>query len=115
MRCSEERMMRRVNIRAGSHKRRQERRTLGVIFLLIVLSSGLASLAEEKPVAVSYDLMVTIEPKQGTISVRGNLAVPVEADAKTLRFGLHETFAIKKLLVNDRSEKSTTCWRDQCL
>jgi hypothetical protein len=83
--------------------RRQGRGALEFIFLLMVLGSGVAALAQEKPMPVSYDLKVTIEPKQGTIAVRGKMAVPIEGDAKTLQFGLHETFTVKKLWVNDRT------------
>jgi Peptidase family M1 domain len=64
--------------------------------------SSVAS-AQQKPVPVLYDLKVTIEPKMSTMAVRGNIGVPVEGGAKTLQFGLHETFAIKKLMVNHRS------------
>jgi len=59
-------------------------------------------LAQQEPVPVSYDLKVTIEPNLGTMAVGGNIGVPVEGGAKTLQFGLHETFAIKKLMVNHR-------------
>jgi hypothetical protein len=95
-----------LRLRSGrtlSRKMRQEWGPLEFIFLLIVLGSGIAALAEGKPVPVLYDLKVTLEPKQGTIAVRGNLDVPVEGDAKILQFGIHETFAIKKLLLNGRS------------
>lgn len=59
--------------------------------------------AQEKPVLVSYDLNVKILPAQGNIDVRGKIGVPVESGAKTLQFGLHETFEIKKLRVNGRA------------
>jgi hypothetical protein len=72
---------------------------------MLILFSGIALAAEEKPVPVSYDLKVTIEPGQGTIAVRGKIGVPVEPQAMTLQFALHETFAIKKLAVNDRAVK----------
>ena len=75
------------------------------LFLMVILFSGIALAVEEKPVPVSYDLNVTIEPTQGTLAVRGKIGVPVEAGAKTLQFALHETFAIKKLAVNDRAVK----------
>ncbi|HXJ90961.1 MAG TPA: hypothetical protein VMS18_29405 [Candidatus Binatia bacterium] len=79
--------------------------TLGFAFFLILfLVSGMAP-AEEKPIPVSYDLKVTIEPSQGSIAVHGNIRVPVGEEATTLQFGLHETFAITKLLVNGRSAK----------
>jgi hypothetical protein len=70
------------------------------LLFLIVLASGIAALAQEKPLLVAYDLKVVIEPRPGTISVHGKIGVPVARDAKTLQFGLHETFAIRKLLIN---------------
>ncbi len=75
------------------------------LFLIMILLSGIALGAEEKRVPVSYDLKVTLEPAQGTVAVRGQIGVPVEANAKTLQFALHETFAITKLLVNNRAVK----------
>ncbi|HTT20196.1 MAG TPA: M1 family aminopeptidase [Candidatus Sulfotelmatobacter sp.] len=77
------------------------------IFLAIVVSCSIAVEAQEKTVPVSYDLKVTIEPAQGSIAVHGDIGVPVEANAKILQFGLHETFAITKLLLNGRSAKSS--------
>lgn len=70
-----------------------------LLFVLVTLLCML-SWAQENPSAVSYDLQVKIEPKQGSISVRGILGVPVEPGAKTLQFGLHETLEVKKLTVN---------------
>jgi len=73
----------------------------GTLFLLVLLLlCGRAAYAQGKPAAVSYDLKVTIEPAQGSIDVRGTIDVPLETPAKTLQFGLHETFAIRKLLVD---------------
>ncbi|HKV78566.1 MAG TPA: M1 family aminopeptidase [Candidatus Sulfotelmatobacter sp.] len=73
------------------------------LLLVIVLVCGIAALGQEKPLLVTYDLKVVIEPKQGTISVHGKIGVPVAKEAKTLQFGLHDTFAIKRLLVHDRA------------
>ena len=57
--------------------------------------------AEERPMPVSYDLKVTIDPELGTIAVRGTIDVPPgEPASKTVQFALHETFAIKQLSVN---------------
>jgi len=89
-----------------SGKKGKKCSTPGLVFLLtVILVSALSALAEEKPLPVSYDLKITIEPEQGTMAVRGNISVPVEPDAKTLQFGLHETFAVRKLLINNRAAK----------
>jgi hypothetical protein len=79
--------------------------TFQLLFLMVILFSGIALAAGEKPVPISYDLKVTIEPGQGTVAVHGKIGVPVEAGATTLQFALHETFAISKLAVNDRAVK----------
>lgn len=79
---------------------RQAWGTLLVLALMLVFCSSAAS-AEQQPVPVSYDLRVTIEPKQGAIQVQGHIGLPVEA-GNTMQFGLHETFSITKLLVNGR-------------
>src|SRR5215471_2838972 len=70
-------------------------------FTLAATLSQMFVLAQEKP--VSYDLKVKIEPRQGYVAVRGKIRVPVEADAKTLQFGLHETLQVKKLRMNRRA------------
>ena len=85
-----------------SGKTSQKWGTLGFLFLLIFAA---AALAEDNAVPVSYDLKIAIEPGQGTIGVRGSIGVPVEAGAATLQFGLHETFAIRKLLINNHAAK----------
>lgn len=59
--------------------------------------------AQEEAVPVSYDLNVKIEPAAGTIAVRGRIEVPTETGSKTLKFALHETFAIKRLSVNGKA------------
>jgi hypothetical protein len=75
-------------------------------FIIILFPSFIATgnllLAEEKPVPVSYNLSVRIEPPAGTIAVRGKIEVPVKAGEKTLQFGLHETFSVRRLLVNGK-------------
>lgn len=85
-------------------KIREKWGTLCFLFLVCMFVSH-AALGGEKVVPVSYDLKVTIEPELGSIQVHGNMGVPVEADAKTFEFRLHETFAIKKLLINNRAAK----------
>ncbi len=76
--------------------------TLCILCFAFVMTLSSVALAQQKPVPVSYDLQVTIEPTLGTMVVRGDIGVPVEGDAKPLQFGLHETFAIKKLMINHR-------------
>ena len=89
-----------------SHRTRQGWGTLEMLFLAItIMVFSIALMAEEKPDLVSYDLTVRIDPAQGFIQVHGNIAVPVEAGAKSLQFGLHETFEIKKLLVSNHAAK----------
>jgi len=96
--------MRKFKIPALRQQRQRGWGTLEFSFLMIViLVSGFA--LAEKPVPVSYDLKVTIEPNPGRIAVRGSIGVPIGAGAKTLQFGLHETFVITKLLVNGQSAK----------
>jgi len=98
-----------IRTRCGPGTARQKWGAVKFLFLLIVVAAfNIVPLAEEKAVPVSYDLKVRIEPKQGTIAVRGRIVVPVEAGAKTLQFGLHETFAIRKLLVNGRRATFST-------
>jgi len=74
-------------------------------YLLLVLSFVLSlytpTLAEEKPISVSYDLMVLVDPATGTLGVRGKMEVPLESPpAREIQFALHETFAIKRLSLN---------------
>lgn len=74
---------------------------LGQLLLAFFLSVSTVLAAEGGPVPVSYDLKVRIEPTAGSIAVRGTIEVPLgQPGAKTVQFGLHETFAIKKLSVN---------------
>ncbi len=70
-----------------------------LLFLAVMVILPLS--AEERPMPVSYDLKVTIDPELGTIAVRGMIDVPPsEPASKTFQFALHETFAIKQLSVN---------------
>lgn len=93
-------MKRKVKIPILSHTTRQG---WGTPFLLVLVAlSCTFSFGQETSGTVSYDLKVKVEPRSGSIDVRGIIGVPVEAGAKTLQFGLHETFAIKKLTVNGR-------------
>lgn len=92
--------MRKFKIPAIKQQNQREWGTLefSLLLVIVILVSGIT--LAETPVAVSYDLKVTIEPNPGEISVRGNIRVPIDAGAKSLQFGLHETFVITKLLVN---------------
>lgn len=75
---------------------------LGLIFILGLSTMVLA----ETTLPVRYDLRVRIEPAQGAINVGGKILVPItDPGAKTLSFGLHETFAIKTLSVNRQATK----------
>jgi hypothetical protein len=96
--------MRKFKIPALTQQRQRGWGTLKFSFLMIVIVVAGFALAE-KTVPVSYDLKVTIEPNQGRIAVRARIGVPVDPGAKTLQFGLHETFAITRLLVNGQSAK----------
>jgi len=71
-----------------------------ILVIVLVLSVTTPVPAEERPIPASYDLKVTIEPTLGTISVRGRIEVPRRnPGSSTVKFGLHETFAIKQLSV----------------
>ena len=77
--------------------------TLVSFLMIVIVVSGIA--LAEAAVPVSYDLKVKVDPNQGRIAVHGNIGVPIDAGAKTLQFGLHETFVITKLLVNGQSTR----------
>jgi len=71
-----------------------------IIALLLLLTTPIVLRAEEKSKPLSYDLRVSIEPEAGGIAVQGSVEVPLENPAASnFKFNLHETFAIKKLLV----------------
>lgn len=77
-----------------------------ICLFLAACSLTFGGAAAENTAPVVYDLNVRIEPGAGTIAVRGKISVPLsELGAKTLKFGLHETFAIKELLVNGHKAK----------
>lgn len=82
-------------------------RSLWILLSIAILICSLAALgnsiaAEEKLNGVSYDLKVKIQPTAGTIAVQGKIEAPVEEGSRTLEFGLHETFAIRRLSVNGK-------------
>ena len=77
-----------------------------LLALVLALSSPIPLLADEKPVPVSYDLKVVIEPAAGEISVRGTIDTTLENPRPTeLKFALHQTFAISKLSLNGQDAK----------
>jgi hypothetical protein len=78
---------------------RGKRNLLVIISLVFSLSGYLV--AEEKTTPVSYDLKVSIEPEQGSLAVQAKLEIPQQA-TRDFIFDLHETFAIKKMLVNGK-------------
>jgi hypothetical protein len=73
------------------------------IITLLLLTIPILLPAEVKSKPPSYDLKVSIEPEASTIAVQGTVEVPLEdTAASTFKFNLHETLAIKKLLVNGK-------------
>ena len=72
-------------------------------FFVFLMAAGSLCLAQERSKPISYDLKVLIHPAQGSIQVRGTIAVPVDPSEKTLRFKLHETFEVKKLRINSHA------------
>ncbi len=72
------------------------------LLALVVLVSAFASFAaaQEKATPISYDLKVRIEPPKGDIAVQGRLEIAKPPHAREFSFGLHETFAIQRLLVD---------------
>jgi Peptidase family M1 domain len=84
----------------------QQTRKLLLVIVLVLSPSVL--LAAEKPMPVSYDLKVTINPALGTIGVRGRIEVPLkDSRSPDLDFALHETFAIQRLSVNGQEANFT--------
>jgi len=76
---------------------------LKTIGFLLFLAVSIRLNAEDTSSPVSYRLKVTIEPEAGSIAVQGNIDVPLQDPAASqFRFNLHETLAIKKLLVNGK-------------
>lgn len=74
-----------------------------IIALLLLLITPIILQAEEQSSPPLYDLKVTIDPEAGSITVQGIVEVLVENPAASnFKFNLHETFAIKKLLVNGK-------------
>jgi peptidase M1-like protein len=71
--------------------------------MLSCLLLALAGLGAEQTTIwpVSYELNVRIEPAQGSIHVRAKLGIPQRnRGEREVRFDLHETFEVKRLLVD---------------
>ncbi|MGA3344417.1 MAG: M1 family aminopeptidase [Terracidiphilus sp.] len=78
------------------------------IALIFSLAIPLIVAAQDKPNPLSYNLQVNLEPEAGSIAVQGDVEIPLErVGATTLKFNLHETFAISKLLVDGRDATFT--------
>ena len=74
-----------------------------VVAVVLVLGLGGSLVAQESPERLSYDLKVRIEPAAGTVEVKATVEIPPkEPRAGRLKFGLHETFAIRQLRVNGK-------------
>lgn len=91
--------------KSGETLRLRSGQAWGIPFrLLFAIYFCSARLIAQTQVPVSYDLKVGIEPKQGSVQVEGTIDVPLsDAGAKRLSFGLHETFAVEKLLINGQA------------
>ncbi len=70
---------------------------------ILTITVPILLFAENRPSPTAYDLKVSIEPDNGTIAVEGQVVVPAgAATASTLKFNLHETMEITKLLINGK-------------
>jgi hypothetical protein len=84
---------------------------VATVMLLLFLVAPILLRAVDKAEAVpndlfSYDLKVIIEPEASSIAVQGSVGVRLEDAAKSsFKFNLHETLAIKKLLINGKPAK----------
>jgi len=86
-----------------------ERLTAIGLFLFLAIPIPLRAADSSGPVPqdlLSYDLTVRVEPAAGSIAVEGSIEVPLnDPAAPNFKFNLHETFAIKQLLVNGEPAK----------
>lgn len=72
-------------------------------FLMAGLMAMIMAVAEPSAAAdFSYDLKAAIEPSAGSVSVRGQIVVPVEPGQRELGFVLHRTFTISRLTVDGK-------------
>ena len=95
--------MRKFKIPAIKQQNQREWGTLefSLLLVIVILVSGIT--LAETPVAVSYDLKVTIEPNPGEISVRGNIRVPIDAGAKSQQF---EAQTSESFILRDRGRNA---------
>jgi hypothetical protein len=83
-------------------------RSLKIFVSILFLSIPILLSAEDRPSPIAYDLKVNIEPANGTIAVQGAVDVPSsDATPLTLKFNVHETMEITKLLIDGRVAKFT--------
>ncbi len=72
---------------------------LGLTFSSSVMAGDTFSL-------ITYDLRARINPDSGSIAVEGSVKAPLEdPGARDLKFGLHDTFTIKKLQVDGKAAR----------
>jgi len=73
------------------------------IALFLFLPIQILPPAEVKSKSPSYNLRISIEPEAGSIAVQGSIEFRLrDPAASNFKFNLHETLAIKKLLVNGK-------------
>ncbi|MGA3102493.1 MAG: M1 family aminopeptidase [Terracidiphilus sp.] len=76
-------------------------RSLRSFVSILILTIPILLSAEDRLAPIAYDLKVNIEPVNGTIAVQGTVDMPSNAaTASTLKFNLHETMEITKLLID---------------
>ncbi len=84
-----------------SEARKPKANLVAAVFLALSLTGLPAAQNSSRP--LSYDLKVRVEPAAGTVEVRAGVEIPAkDPPGRDLRFGLHETFAIRRLSVNGR-------------
>jgi len=70
---------------------------------ILLLTIPVLLVAQDGPGTIAYDLKATIEPGSGTLAVQGQVDMPPSAaSASMLKFNLHETMEITKLLIDGK-------------
>ncbi len=78
-------------------------RFVRILASILVITLPILLSAEDRPSPTTYDLNVTIEPASGILAVQGRVDVPpTAAIGSTLKFNLHETMEITKLLIDGK-------------